>query len=66
MDQFEVEKQDCSDPLIDGGVRLDVGILEHAANALGVHFNDKVLDTNEVEAEGAKGSEQSIELELSL
>jgi len=35
-------------------------------NVLCIHFNNEILDPNDVKAEGAKGSEQAVELELGL
>jgi len=66
VDEFEVEEVDCSDPAVDGGIRLDVGIFEHATNKLGIHLNNEMRYANDVEAESMKGTEQPIKLELGL
>ena len=66
MDEFEVEEVDCGDPVVDGGIQLDVGIFEHATNKLGIHLNNEMRYANNVEVESAKGTEQPIKLELGL
>ena len=48
VDKFEVKEEDHGDPAIDGGVGLDVGVIEHSANENCIHFDYKVVDANEV------------------
>ena len=48
MDQFEVEEEDSLDPPVDGCVRLEVRIIEHSFDVLGINlylenlYSDKV------------------------
>ena len=40
VDKFEVEKEDCCDPPVHGGIWLHVGVTEHALDVLGIHLDD--------------------------
>ena len=64
--QLEVEEEYCSDPVIHGGIRLDVGVTEHAFHILCVHLYNEVSDANNVDAESAEGPKEPIELDLQL
>jgi hypothetical protein len=48
VDKFEVEQEDSSDPAVDGCVWLDVGVAEHTADVLRVHFYDQVSNSNDM------------------
>jgi hypothetical protein len=64
--EFEVEKEDGGNPAIDCGIWLDIGVAEHTFDIAGINFNDKLTDTDKVEAGGMEGAEETIELQLSL
>jgi hypothetical protein len=66
MDQHKIEEKDSGDPLVDGHIGLDVGVLEHTVDVLSIHLHDKIFDTDEVEMESTECLEQTIELELGL
>jgi hypothetical protein len=47
-------------------VTADVRVVEHSTNENCVHLNYKVADTNEMQAESAKGMKQAVEFNLVL
>jgi hypothetical protein len=60
MNKFEVKEADGGDPLVDGGIGLTVGVVEHALNKWRVHLDYEVVDADKVEAEGMECVEQAI------
>jgi hypothetical protein len=62
MLEFEVEKENGSNPVIDCSIWLDIGVAEHTFDIAGINFNDKLADTDKVEAGGMEGAEETIEL----
>ena len=66
MNKLEVEEQNSSDPAVHHRVRLHVGVVEHSAHILGVHFYNQVSSSNNVYAKCAKSAEKSIKLNLGL
>ena len=42
MHEFEVEAEDSSYPAVDGSIRLDVRVAQHAFDVLGINFDYKV------------------------
>ena len=57
MYEFEVEEEDAGDPAVDSGVGLNVQVIEHSFDVLGVHFDDEVPDTYDPESGGSEGTE---------
>lgn len=57
VNEFEVEEEDGSNSVVDGGVGLDIGVVEHALDKFCIHFDHQVADAKEVETEGAKSVE---------
>jgi hypothetical protein len=51
--QLEVKEENCSDPAVNGGIWLDIGVAEQAFNVACIHFNSKIVDADEVEAHHA-------------
>lgn len=66
MDELEVEEEDTGDPLVDSCVRLDVRVVQHTADVLGINFYCQLLDTNDVEAHCAEPVEESVEFKFRL
>jgi hypothetical protein len=64
--ELEVEEEDGSNPAIDCGIWLDIGVAEHTFDIAGINLHDKLADADEVEAGSVEGVEESIELQLSL
>jgi len=52
--------------VIDGGIRLDVGVAEHALDVTCVNFDDEVADANDVEVRGMECMEEAVKFELGL
>jgi len=46
--------------VVDGSVRLDIGVTEHTFDVAGIDFDDEVADTNKVEAHGVECAEESV------
>ena len=55
-----------SDPPIDGHVRLQIRVVNHAFDIFGIHFYNKVSDSKDEYLDCLERAEQSIQLELSL
>ena len=66
MNKLEVEEEDGGDPAVDGVVWVKSGVVDHAFDELGVHLNNKLLDSDGVDLRLPKGSEESVEFELGL
>jgi hypothetical protein len=66
VDEFEVEEENRGDPAIDRRVGLNVGVMQHAFDELGVHLDHQMADPNEVNAEGAESPEETVEFEFGL
>lgn len=64
--EFKVEEEDSSNPLIDGSIGLYIGVAEHTFDVTGVDFNNKLMDTNEVEAGSTEGAKKTVELKFDL
>jgi len=48
VDQFEIEEQNCCDPSVDGGIRLDVWVAKHTTDEYSIHLHNQMLDANDV------------------
>ena len=46
--------------MIDSSVRLNIRVTEHTLNITGIHFDDKVVDTNEVKVHSTECVEQAV------
>jgi len=46
--------------VVDGYIRLDVGVTEHTFDVAGVDFDDEVADADEIETHGAECVEESV------
>ena len=66
VDELELEGEDGYDPAIDASGRRDVRIRQHTFDVPRIDFDDEVSNANEVEAERAKSSEETVEFELGL
>ena len=64
--ELEVKKSDGSNPMIDSGIRLNVRVVDHTSNELGIHFNNQMLNSDNVDTESTESTEQTIKLKLSL
>ena len=60
--EFEVKKEDCRDPPVDGSTWLDVGVAEHTFNVACVYSDNEVADADEVKARGTERAEKAIKL----
>jgi hypothetical protein len=60
MNQFEVEKEDCGNPAIDGCVQLDVGVAEHTFDIAGIHFDCEIAYADKVEVHCPKHMEKTV------
>ena len=66
MDEFEIEEEDGSDPPIDHGIRLDVGVAKHTFDVTCIYFDDEIADSDEVEAGGTERAEETVKFDLGL
>jgi hypothetical protein len=66
MDELEVEKEYGSDPSVDRSIRLYVGVAEHTFDVTSIHFDDEVVDSDEMKVGGTEHAEELIKLELGL
>ena len=64
--ELKVEKKDCRNPPVDGGIRLDIWVAEHTFNVACVHLNDEVADADEVKARCTEHAEEAIQLKFCL
>jgi len=48
VDKFEIEEEDGSNPLVDGGIWLYVRVAEHTSDVACIYFNYKVADANDI------------------
>ena len=51
VDDFEIEEEDGSNPVIDGCIQLDIGVVEHAFNITRVYLDHKIENSNKVEVQ---------------
>ena len=66
VDEDELEREDGENPTINAGAGIEVRIGEHAFDIPCVNFYDQILNTNEVEFEGAEGAKEPVELQFWL
>jgi hypothetical protein len=66
VDKLEVEKEYGSDPSVDRGIQLYVGVAEHTFDVTSIHFNDEVADSDEMKVGGTEHMEEPVKLELGL
>jgi hypothetical protein len=62
----EVEQKNAGNPSINSSVRLNIGVVKHAFDVLGVYLDHKVLDSDDVNAERPECTEKAIEFEFRL
>ena len=60
MDQLEMEQKDAGKPSIDSSVQLQIWIVDHTFHILYIHFNCKVSNSKDENADCLKHSEESI------
>src|ERR1700710_1373653 len=66
VDKLEVKQEDCRDPAVHGVVRMQGGGVDHAFDELRVHLYNQLLNTDGEDLSVLEGTEEAIELELSL
>ena len=66
MLEGEVEHEDSHDPTVHGGVRLDVGIVQHAFDVFCIDFDCKILQANNPNLDGLECTKQAIDLDFRL
>jgi hypothetical protein len=64
--ELEVKKVNGSNPPIDGGVRLAVGVTEHTSNKGSIHLDNEVAGADEIKTEGTQCPKEAVEFELGL
>ena len=62
MDEFEIEQMDGSNPSVDGGIGLTIGVIDHTLNEGSIYLYHKIADTYEIEVEGPESTEESVKL----
>ena len=62
VSKLKMKCKDRYDPSVNAGGRHCVWVVEHTSYVPGVHFDNKVPNTNKEELVSMKGVEQSIEL----
>ena len=50
MNELECEHKDSSNPSVDNGIRLKVRVIQHLFDVLGVDFNNKIFDSNDIKS----------------
>ena len=55
--ELEIEQQDPGDPSIDGRVGLNIWVVDHSLDILGIDFHIEVTDSYQVKAVGTKSPE---------
>ena len=66
MDKFEIKEKDGSNPPIDCSIWLDVRVAKHTFDVTCIYFDDKIADSDEVEAGGTEHVEETVKFDLSL
>jgi hypothetical protein len=51
MHQLEREQQDPSDPSVDGSIGLEIRVVDHTLDVLGIEFHCEVSDPKRVDAD---------------
>ena len=46
---LEIEEEHCRYPTVDGSVWLDIGVVDHPFDKLGVHLHKELLNSNDVD-----------------
>ena len=66
VDELKVEQENHGDLAIDRVVWVQGRVVDHSFDELGIHLNDKLLDSDGEELGLLQGSKEAIELELRL